>query len=143
MIMRKVVKLALLLGAVLMVGCSQSPQKQAEEAVLKHLKGLNLNYTPKQFGQLNSLKLREDSDYIVAKDSLRYYKKELTKMSNQFRMASMQQGAKRMKYNIQELELLYKKRKYSISHTYSIVKADSTLNVSEDFYLSSSFKIVK
>ncbi len=137
----------LLLSVIFMISCSQTPQEKAEKAVTKYLKKTEkvADYQSKSFNNFKIVKLKEVDEYVIAQDSLRYYKTELNKMGDQFRMAAMQKGAKRMKYQIQDLEKFYKKVNYSIEHNYSYKASESgvVVNTTETFYLTHNFKVVK
>ncbi len=140
-------KTLLFLSVILMIGCSKTPQQKVEKSVEKYLTKTEklTDYQPTSFNNFKIVKLNDIDKYIVANDSLRYYKSELNKMGDQFKMAAMQRGAKRMKYEIKTLEILYKKVNYAIEHTYSYKESNGNLvkDTTKTFYLTHTFKVLK
>ncbi|NLI72556.1 MAG: hypothetical protein GX361_07480 [Bacteroidales bacterium] len=132
------------LGALLLIGCNNTPQGMAERSVKKHLKKSVQAYEPISFGSVESVDFTKDSVYILAKDSLDKSLAELKKTSDQFKLASHQKAAKRNKTLIENLEAFYSNKKYKIQHKYKANTSEGkNEEVNKDFYLTGEFVVVE
>lgn len=134
----------LILSLVLLVGCGNNPQSQAEKGVKNFLKKNVQVYEPVSFGVLDTINISEDPEYVAAKDSLRIYMDALKVTADQFKLASNQQNAKRMRETIAGMESFYQGKKYKIYHKYQTHTAEGTSEeVDKDFYLNGLFEVVE
>lgn len=129
---------------IFLAGCIGTPQKRAEKSVKKYLKetanGNSASIKSVSFGPLQTITLKEDSAYLQARDSLFYYKRELTKTSNQFRLAEIQNKAKDFASDVNNREKFFEERNYKIVHR---VKNEKRGEFESTFYLNSHFEVVE
>lgn len=127
------------MGAFLLASCSNSPQDLAEKGVEKYLSNEYKTYKSVSFEELDTISIKTDSAYIVANDSLKYFKEKLSETGDQFALADAQQNAKRFTEIVESKEWFYKGKKYKITHTYL---TDGGGVVTKDFYLNSGYVVV-
>ena len=129
---------------ILLVGCIGTPQKRAEMNVKKFIKetanGNSATIKSVSFGPLTTIYLKEDSAYLQARDSLFYYKRQLTETTNQFRLADLQTKAKEFAAEVKNREDFYKERKYKMVHR---VKNENSDEFESTFYLNGNFEVVR
>lgn len=134
----------LLLGAALLIGCSNDPQKKAESSVVHFLKKNVQRYEPVSFGRVDTLDLEHEPAYLAAKDSLRFYKDALKETGDQFQLAASQQGAKRQQGIIADMENFYQGKRYRINHRYKANTAEGRQEeIDKDFYLTATYQVVE
>lgn len=132
------------LSLLLLVGCSNNPQSQAEKGVTDFLKKNVQIYEPISFGTLDTISVETDPAYTVAKDSLRIYLDALKVTADQFKLAANQKNAKRLKEVVTNLENFYQGKKYKINHKYKANTAEGkNQEVDKDFYLNGIYEVVE
>ncbi|MFV0392068.1 MAG: hypothetical protein ACK5KP_09340 [Paludibacteraceae bacterium] len=138
-------KIAILfLSLLFLVSCGNKPQDKAEKGVKDFLKKNVQLYEPISFGKLDTLVLDNDAAYIVAKDSLSFYMNALKETGDQFKLASNQQNAKRMKDEVDAVKTFYEGKKYRINHVYNANTSQGKKDeVNKDFYMDSMYNVVE
>ncbi len=134
----------LFLSLLLLAGCGNDPQSQAEKGVQNFLKKNVQVYEPISFGVLDTITVSDDPEYVAAKDSLQIYMEALKVTADQFKLASNQQNAKRLRGVVADMETFYEGKKYKINHKYRANTSEGKKEeVDKDFYLNSGFNIVE